>query len=75
MGVFALNKNSAGMTTKQQDKAFLKIMLAAQKANIKIYGDKPCKSIAIGCANCEAQLLIAYLDKQIVLMKWVLKKK
>lgn len=55
------------------DKKFLHILTTAHKAIAKQYKTKVCKAISPSCVNCQAQILLGYLQDQINLMEWSLK--
>ncbi len=46
-----------------------------QKELDRRYGNKPCKAVAIGCANCQKFILDGYLQEQMDLLDWGLKRK
>lgn len=56
--------------TEQQEIIFFK---QAKKIIRAGYG-KPCPEFAFGCAGCEANLAVAWIDKHISLMEWSKKR-
>ncbi len=41
----------------------------------KGFGRDKCKSYVVGCANCEGQILLGYLDWYLDLLNWELEDK
>lgn len=52
------------------DQRHLDTLVKARQTIKAMYGDESCGSMAVGCGNCNAQILLGQLDDQIHLLKW-----
>lgn len=59
-------RNKLEMTIAEEIELFKKTKLIIQAG----YGNQVCKELHFGCAGCQAQMMIAWINQHLDLLEW-----